>query len=218
MLMRRVLTSAVVCFVLFFSHAALAQKNYWHVAGDVTRVWSLSDNQFVGVSDTGYIAWLTLPMRTTGEISSTAELYEVISSTYPDHLAVSAPVLETDGGLTPYQAFTWRRVAGLNITYTGAPWLDGKYSIDDQWLGGLMTAALLRCDGTILSSCANPFPFGSTTYVYRGMDGINHTMSITQMRVVVLAIQDFVAGLYAQLSIGLAGGTPSWPSSTVTVP
>lgn len=81
-----------------------------------------------------------------------------------------------------------------------------------------MTAALIRCDGTSLSTCSTALPFGLATYSYIDLDGLPHNFSITQLKVVVLAIENFVASLYAQLLVGLAGGSPSWPSSTVTVP
>lgn len=150
---------------------------------------------------------------------NTSNLYDVIASTYPTHLAASAPILETNGGLTPQQSYDWRKVAGITITYTGQPTLSGRYAIVDAWRDRLLFGAVLRCgSASALSSCSTPFPFNQTTYTYFDADGIAHTMSAPQMQVIELAAQDQEASLEAQLRIGMAGGTPSWPGLTVTVP
>jgi len=207
-----------IVIILGVSHGANAQsKQYWIVGEDATQVWSLSDNQFVDITNPDYTAWLILPGSSTAKIPDTTSLYTVIAATYPDHLAASAPVLEANGGLSPLQSFTWRRAAGIIITYTGQPSLYGRYSLDDPNLGWLMLGALLSCEGTTLANCATPFPFGAT-HTYLDMDFVPHTMSVTQMRVIALAVRDAAAALYEQLKIGQAGGTPAWPSLLKTVP
>jgi hypothetical protein len=213
-----ILLFAAVVVLLPFGANAQSNKQYWMVGGDTLHVWSLSDNQFVDVSNTGYVAWLTLPGSNTSKIPDTSSLYNVIASTYPDHLPVSAPILEANGGLSPQQSYDWRKAAGLNIAYTGQPTLSGRYPIDDIWLDRLMKGALLRCGTTALSLCSTPFPFNAATYTYFDLGGAPRNMSIVQMQVITLAIQDYSAELYAQLWIGLGGSAPTWPSSTVTVP
>ena len=215
--MKRMLCMVVMSGLLLITMHSSAFAQYWQVGEDTANVWSLTENTFVPVSDTAYLAWAAAG-NMANKIASSSELYDVIAASYPAHLAPSAPVLEANGGLTPFQAFTWRRESGLNIVYTGAPALNGRYSIDDQWLGGVMTAALLRCGATVLDSCSVAFPGGSATFSYLDKNFVPHTFSIVQLRTVVLAIENHVASLYTQLTVGLGGGTPVWPTLTVTVP
>jgi hypothetical protein len=214
---------AIFLIVFVVCHSANAQSTtppsqYWKVAGSTTAVWSLPTSGFVPITDSNYVAWLAGGRRVPISIASTSELYDVIAQSYPDLLIASAPGLEANGGLNPSQAFLWRKANGLNIIYPSEPTLNGLYPVDDQWLGGLMTGALLRCGLNPLGSCSAPFPGGSSTYAYLDKQLQAHTMSIVQMRAISLAIEDHIASLYAQLKIGLDGGTPSWPALTVTVP
>jgi hypothetical protein len=201
----------------FWALPAKAQQAYWLIGGDTGHVYSLNDNAVVVTSNGTYVTWLAAGGVPT-HIASTSELYDVISRNYPGKLTAAAPVLETAGGLTPFQAFLYRRTGGLTITYTGQSGLDGVYPVDDQWLGGLSSGMLLRCGATALGSCANAFPAGASTYAYVDMHGTSHTLTPVQLSVIALAIQNYFATLYAQLQIGLGGGTPSWPAATVTVP
>jgi hypothetical protein len=193
-------------------------SKYWFIGEDTDNVWSLDDHALLGIADTDYIFWASQPDNKTQRIPSTADLYDVIASSYPEKLAVSAPALEEEGGLRPIQAFEYRMVAGVNITYTGEPTLDGHYAVDDPWLTRLMTGALVRCGSTALNVCSIPFPGGGSTYDYLDADLVTHTMSIVQMKTISLAIDDYFAQLQAQLEVGLAEGTPVWPSADITVP
>jgi hypothetical protein len=209
--------AAVALGLLFSSFPASAQQRYWFVGNDTSQVWSLEDNGLVSTGDARYSQWLAHG-NLASKIASTSELYDVISASFPDHLAASAPGLETLGGLQPPQSFLWRRSAGLNIVYSGEPSLSGLYPIDDQWFNGLATGALLSCNPTDLASCTTGMPFGLSTYTYLDKNFHPHTMSIPQMVAIVLAIRNYVAQLFAQLQVGLGGGTPVWPSQTMTVP
>jgi hypothetical protein len=193
-------------------------SKYWFIGGDMANVWSLDDHALLGITDADYIFWASQPDNKTQTIPSTADLYDVIASIAPEKLAVSAPALEEEGGLRPIQSFEYRMVAGVNITYTGQPTLNGHYAIDDPWITRLMTGALLRCGSTALNVCSTPFPGGGATYDYLDADLVPHTMSITQMKIIALAIDDHFSQLQEQLEIGLAEGTPSWPSAEITVP
>jgi hypothetical protein len=192
-------------------------NQYWKVAGSTTQVYSLDDNAFVAVSDSGYTTWLGTGQIAT-RIASSAELYDVISVSFPQHRAAAVAPLEATGGLTPAQSLTARRYAGIQITYTGHSDLNGTYAIDDQWLSGLMAGSLIRCDTTSLSSCTNPFPEGGATYGLTDFNGVPHTMTSPQMKIISLAIQDYWANCIAQALIAGGGGTPTWPSNSVTVP
>jgi hypothetical protein len=191
---------------------------YWFIGEDTDNVWSLDDHALVPVNNADYVAWIVQPDNKTQKIASTSDLYDVIASSYQGELAESAPALEEEGGLRPIQAFEYRMVAGVNITYTGFPDLDGHYAVDDPWLTRLMSGALVRCGATTLAMCSNAFPGGASSYDYLDADLVSHTMSITQMRTIALAIDDYFAQLQAQLAVGLAEGTPVWPSSAITVP
>lgn len=217
MMMRRTILLCMFFAGFWLVLGSSASAQYWKVAGSTSEVWSLTQDALVPVTDSTYVAWLAAG-NMTSSIVSTSELYDVISLSYPTHLAASAPNLEANGGLTPEQAFTWRKIHGVNIVYTGTPDLDGLYAVDDQWLGGLMTGALIRCGSTILESCVSALPFGASTYTYLDKTLSPHSMSIVQMRTISLAIEDHFAKLYEQLKVGIDGGTPVWPSLTVTVP
>ncbi len=210
-------TIALLVLLVFWAMPVKAQQVYWTIGSDVAHVYSLNDNAVVVTSNGAYVAWLTAGGTPT-HIASTSELYDVIAAAYPQKLAAAAPVLETAGGLGPFQAFLYRRLAGLTITYTGQDPLNGVYPVDDQWLGGLMSGALIRCGATDLSSCMDAFPGGDATYSYVDMHGTAHAFTPAQLSVVVQAIQNYFASLYAQLQIGLNGGTPTWPVATATVP
>lgn len=194
-----------------------AHAQYWKVADDTTSVWSLDNNNVIPSNDAAYLEWLAAGNRTT-PIASSAELYDVIAQSHPTHLTASAPALDAYGGLSPMQAFMWRKESGLAIIYTDVPSLSGLYAVDDMWLIGLTSGALLRCGTTSLDACSNPMPFGAATYTYLDKQLQPHTMSIVQMRVISLAIEDHMATLYAQLVVALGGGSPVWPSLTKTVP
>jgi hypothetical protein len=194
-----------------------AYAQYWKVGADTNNVWSIADDNFVPSNDQTYLAWVAAGNRTT-PIASTAELYDVIAQSYPRQLAGSAPSLDAYGGLTPLQSFTWRKDNGLNIVYTGTPSLNGLYAVDDIWRLYLMGGALIRCGVIPLESCPDPMPFGVATYTYLDKQLQPRTMSIVQMREITLALQNHLATLYAQLAVGLGGGTPTWPSLTKTVP
>jgi hypothetical protein len=193
-------------------------SKYWFIGEDTDNVWSLDDHALIGIADTDYVFWALQPDNKTQKIASTADLYDTIASSFPEQLAASAPALEEAGGLRPIQAFEYRMVAGVNITYTGQPTLDGHYAVDDPWLTRLMAGALVRCGATTLAMCSNPFPGGGSSYDYLDADLVPHTMSITQMQIIALAIDDYFAQLQAQLEVGLAEGTPIWPSADITVP
>jgi hypothetical protein len=193
-------------------------SKYWFIGEDTDNVWSLDDDALLGIANSDYIFWASQPDNKTEKSASTADLYDVIASSYPDQLAASAPALEEEGGLRPIQAFEYRMVAGVNITYTGEPTLDGHYAVDDPWLTRLMTGALVRCGSTALNVCSIPFPGGGSTYDYLDADLVTHTMSIVQMKTIALAIDDYFSQLQIQLEVGLAEGTPVWPSAEITVP
>lgn len=215
--MRRIILLGVLWAICWSAFGSAASAQYWKIGGSTSELWSLTQDAIIPVTDDTYVAWLAAG-NLASSIASTSELYDVISQSYPTHLATSAPNLEANGGLTPVQAFTWRKVHGVNIIYTGAPDIDGLYALDDQWLGGLMSGALLSCGSTPLESCVNPFPFGASTYTYLDKTLSPHSVSIIQLRVIALAIRDHFARLNEQLVVGLGGGTPGWPSLTVTVP
>jgi hypothetical protein len=205
---------------LLLSGVAGAQSSggrYWKIGTDNAHVWSLTDNALVANSNAGYLAWLAAGNR-VATIGSTAELYDVLSQSFSTNLLASAPGLEAIAPLNPLQSFLWRRGVGVAITYTGNAGLSGQYPIDDQWLGGLMSGALLRCGTTPLEACLFPMPLGSSTYTYFAMGMQPKIMSVVQMRTIVLGIQDYVANLQLLLAAGLTGGSPTWPAPAITVP
>src|SRR5262245_50600292 len=218
--MRYTKLAALLAGVLLLSRPLLAQERYWSIAGDTNQVWSLSGNTLVPKNDASYVAWVSAGNVVT-RIGSSSELYDVIKQTYPTHLAASAPGLDALG-LLPGQAYEWRRDAGLTITYVGASGLDGRYAITleaSQNLTGLVVGVLAACVDMKNSGCNDPqkFPGGGSTYTLRDQDGRPHTMTAIQMGQISFAVRDYIAALYNARAVGDSGGTPAWPSSSVTV-
>jgi len=213
------LASILFAFALWSSSAFAASQQFWFVGSNQAIVWSLEANNFIPVEDSSYVTWFAEPGNLASQINSTSDLYEVLQVSYPDHLAASAPVLEQYGGLSPTQSFDWRMAHGLDIVYTGFPDLNGRYAIQDQErLIGLLLGAILRCGTVTFEGCNAPFPNSSPTQAFLDADQVAHNVSIVQLRVIALAITDYVSLLYTELVAELAGSTPNWPSSTKIVP
>lgn len=101
--------------------------------------------------------------------------------------------------------------AGLAITSTGTPALNGTYSVSDS----------SRADLTAIQTGINAgagFPGGASTFPWRDMTGVPHTMTPAQFLAVATAIRDYVAGVKLAAAAAAAGQAATWPAATATIP
>lgn len=100
-----------------------------------------------------------------------------------------------------------RTAAGLTVTFTSAPALNGAYSIgavSKQNLSAIY-AGIRGGDG---------LPGGGSTFYYRDAAGAPHAFTADQFAALAKAVRDY---LY-QLDLASASPDPSWPASSVTIP
>jgi hypothetical protein len=97
--------------------------------------------------------------------------------------------------------------AGIGITSTGTPSLNGTYAID--------VASQQKINSVALFIAVNQkFPGGGTTYPWLDMSGTVHTFpSTTEFNAFATAVADYVA----QLDMIIATGTGTLPVSAVTI-
>lgn len=101
--------------------------------------------------------------------------------------------------------------AGVTITSTGTPALNGTYAVDDQ--------TQLKIIG-LLARIANGlgFPPGnSATLDYGDVQGNVHTFTETAFKNLAVALGDFVLAATGVLQSRLNGGNDAWPSPNVTI-
>lgn len=150
---------------------------YWSVAGSVTQVYSSAGAQYVPVTDATYSAWLAAGNRATRIINET-ELQDVFATQYP---AGWPPTLAQQAAAAI--------AAGLAITSTGTPALDGTYSVDEDAqseIGWVSNYILVN----------GKFPGGATQYPWIDMANQNHLFQSTQdFQTFATVVADYVAAL-----------------------
>lgn len=100
--------------------------------------------------------------------------------------------------------------AGLAITWTTSTALNATYTIDQQ------TQIFIAAE--MISIVANnQFTNGATTRQWPDATGTLRTVTIAQFRQLALAVLRYVQNLYLAMLTAQNGGTPTWPSSSVTI-
>ncbi len=163
-------------------------NHYWIVAASTTQVWSSASMSYVPVTDSTYQAWLSIPAHGPSPIASDAELFQVLmNQCWP---AVSA--------------------AGVAVTSTGTPALDGTYSILDRDISNITALATGIAAG-------KPLPGGGSTFNYPDITGAAHAFSAANFLNFGTAIEDYVYNYRETLLTLLGGGSGSLPSSSLTI-
>ena len=96
--------------------------------------------------------------------------------------------------------------AGLTITSTGTPALDGVYALD--------SASQFNISSVMLGIAAGQgLPGGGSTFNYLDTSGTPHSFDVTNFTNFAVAVRDYITAIiyYAQ------GITDTPPSSTVTI-
>ena len=111
-----------------------------------------------------------------------------------------------------YSDLAAKIAAGLAITSTGTPALDATYPLD--------AATQSQIQGIQLYIAAHGrFPAGLSSLPVVDINGVAHTIpSVTEYTAWVTAIADNLTAVILQAHVEAAGGTPSWPAATATIP
>lgn len=111
----------------------------------------------------------------------------------------------------PNADLSQKLAAGITITSTATPALNGAYGIDDQ--------SQRFISGTAASIAARSrLPGGGATFGYGDITGAPHNFSSSDFLNFADAVEDYVYNLYATARTLLAGGTAVWPSASITIP
>lgn len=102
--------------------------------------------------------------------------------------------------------------AGLAITSATYPALDGTYAIDPATQSKIQAVSLyIEVNGK--------FPAGYTAFPWEDVSGLTHTFPTTaEFLAFASAEADYVTRINLQSQVEAAGGTPSWPSASATIP
>lgn len=97
-------------------------------------------------------------------------------------------------------------IAGLSVTSTGTPALNGIYAVDQ-----LSQMDIIAIETSI--NAGKGFPGGSTTFNYPDMGGVMHSFTETAFTAFAAAVRDYV---YALKSV-VAGASTTLPTTSTTI-
>ncbi len=100
--------------------------------------------------------------------------------------------------------------AGIALTSTGTPALNGTYALDPT-----STTQIYQI-GLFASQFAT-FPSGATTQPYPDAAGTQHTFTVPQFVAFLRAVAPLVSALQTQAGVMASGGTPAWPSQSAVI-
>lgn len=120
------------------------------------------------------------------------------------------PVPPTPPPPTADEVLTEKIAAGITITSTGNPALNGTYALD-----AVSTAQIYQIG--LFASQLSVFPSGTATQAYPDASGIPHTFSVAEFVAFLRAVALLVSALTEQAAIMAHGGTPIWPAQTATI-
>lgn len=100
--------------------------------------------------------------------------------------------------------------AGVTVTSTATPALNGVYAVDPPSqanISGIATGIAAR----------SRLPGGGSTFNYGDISGGQHAFASADFLNFADAVEDFCYALYAAFEGDAIGGSPSWPSSALTI-
>ena len=101
---------------------------------------------------------------------------------------------------------------GITVTCTsGTPFATATYALDQTTMDQL--GAVARDDAAGLG-----LPAGASTFTYPDLAGTPHALSGAQVQALYKAQRDCLYALNTQAAVMKAGGSPSWPAQTATIP
>jgi len=112
--------------------------------------------------------------------------------------------------LTPAEQYAQALSAGVNLSWTTSTTLNDTYPIDE------MTQTRMLAE-RLWVSVNSTFTNGTTTLTWYGSTGTAHQMSMAQANAYLKAVWAYITALWVAYNTALSGGTPSWPSASITV-
>jgi len=103
-----------------------------------------------------------------------------------------------------------KMIAGIVLTSTSTPALNGTYALDDVSQGQIYQIGLYANQFGV-------FPSGGSTLEYPDASGTPHNFTVVEFVAFLKAVSALVSALTTQSGIMAHGGTPSWPSQSVTI-
>ena len=161
---------------------------YWAVAGSTTQVWSSQRMEYVATTDATYMAWRAQGNAPTA-ISSAASLAAVLSAQWgPAVLA-----------------------AGVQVTSTATPSLNGTYALDQVSQNQITAIAAGIAAGKGL-------PGGGTTFNWPDVTGAQHAFSSTNFTNLASAMESYVYSFMQAIATLVGGGSATMPTQPITIP
>ena len=154
---------------------------YWFVGGDTSQVYSSARTQYVPATDSTYVAWAA--NNTATNILNAEELYEVLVIQWVPSV------------------FN----AGITITSTGTPSLNGAYPLDpqsQQYITSISTGI----------AAGKGLPGGGSTFNYNG-----RSFSAANFLAFAQAAEDYAYNLVQDLGLIVMTGSGSLPSPNITI-
>jgi hypothetical protein len=160
---------------------------YWIVGGNAAEIWSSASLGYVPATDATYAAWLAAGNQPTA-IGSAAELYQVMQQDV-------APVLQA---------------AGVQVTSTSTPALNGAYPIDPaaQSIMSAIAAGVAAGKG---------LPSGTSTFAYPNSAGAEVTFTADQFTNFAAACEAYLYAFNQALAARVGGSSTAMPSTALTI-
>ena len=110
------------------------------------------------------------------------------------------------------QTYTQKIAAGIQVTSTGTPGLNGTYGIAPSDVSNIQAVSIyIQVNGR--------FPAGQTAFPWKDQNGLIHSFATTASFMSFATVAaDYVAALALTLHAYEAGGSPPWPSNSATIP
>lgn len=162
-----------------------------------------------GVTGVGYTPDGTLP---PGAVVCTQE--ESLAAGQWSTIVDGALVIGTPPGPTAEQQsqaeLATRIAAGITITSTNLPAVNGTYALDS-----VSTAQIFQIG--LYADRFGVFPSGGPTQMYPDIAGAPHSFTVAMFVAFLRAVAQLDSALQTQAGVMANGGTPAWPSQTVAI-
>jgi hypothetical protein len=107
-------------------------------------------------------------------------------------------------------ALATNTAAGIVLTSTGTPALNGTYALD-----AVSQAQVFQIG--LYANQFGAFPSGAGTQAYPDAGAVPHTFGVTAFVAFLKAVAALVSAQNTQAAIMAQGGSPSWPSNLATI-
>lgn len=161
---------------------------YWFVGANRIRAWSSAQVDYVPASNPTFTAWLAAGNVPTS-IASEADLIDILMTQWMP-LAVTA---------------------GVNLTSTATPALNGTYALDPE------SKANITAISTGIAA-GKPLPGGGSTFLYADAAGLKHAFSATNFLNFATAVETYIYQFGLSLESLVIGTAPvGLPARDITI-